>query len=84
MDIFLGSTFQKKTKPCLESFYQGIPDEDIATCEEGGVIGTVAGIVGNIQANEAIKYILNVGKCLNGEVLIINLLNLEFRICNLV
>ena len=79
-----GFNFSKKTKPCLESFYQGIPDDDLATCEEDGVIGTVAGIVGNIQANEAIKYILNVGKCLNGKVLIINLLNLEFKICNLV
>ena len=79
-----GFNFSKKTKPCLESFYQGIPDENIATCEEGGVIGTVAGIVGNIQANEAIKYILGAGRCLNGKVLIINLLNLEFRICNLV
>ena len=78
-----GFNFSKKTRPCLESFYQGMPDEDIATCEEDGVIGTVAGIVGNIQANEAIKYILDVGKCLNGKVLIINLLNLEFRICNL-
>ena len=79
-----GFNFSKKTKPCLQTFYQGISDNDIATCEEDGVIGTVAGIVGNIQANEAIKYILDVGKCLNGKVLIINLLNLEFRICNLV
>ena len=68
----------------MESFYQGTPDDDLATCEEDGVIGTVAGIVGNIQANEAIKYILDVGKCLNGKVLIINLLSLEFRICDLV
>ena len=79
-----GFNFSKKTKPCLESFYQGTPDDDLATCEEDGVIGTVAGIVGNIQANEAIKYILGAGRCLNGKVLIINLLNLEFRICNLV
>ena len=79
-----GFNFSKKTKPCLESFYQGTPDDELATCEEDGVIGTVAGIVGNIQANEAIKYILDIGKCLNGKVLIINLLNLEFRICNLV
>jgi len=78
-----GFNFSKKKKPCLESFYQGIPD-NIATCEEDGVIGTVAGVVGNIQANEAIKYILDVGKCLNGKVLIINLLNLEFRVCNLI
>ena len=79
-----GFDFSKKTKPCLETFYQDIRDDDVATCEEDGVIGTVAGVVGNIQANEAIKYILNIGKCLNGKVLIINLLKLEFRICNLV
>ena len=79
-----GFDFSKKTKPCLESFYQGMPDNDIANCEEDGVVGTVAGVVGNIQANEAIKFILDVGSCLNGKVLIINLLNLEFRICNLV
>ena len=79
-----GFDFSKKTKPCLESFYQGMPDNDIASCEEDGVVGTVAGVVGNIQANEAIKFILDVGSCLNGKVLIINLLNLEFRISNLV
>ena len=79
-----GFNFSKKTRPCLESFYQGMPEEDIATCEEDGVIGTVAGIIGNIQANEAIKYILGAGRCLNGKVLIVNLLNLEFRICDLV
>ena len=76
-----GFDFSKKKKPCLESFYQGIPN--IATCEEDGVIGTVAGVVGNIQANEAIKYILDIGKRLDGKVLIINLFNLEFRISNL-
>ena len=79
-----GFDFSKKTKPCLESFYQGVHDNDIASCEEDGVVGTVAGVVGNIQANEAIKFILDVGSCLNGKVLIINLLNLEFRISNLV
>ena len=79
-----GFDFSKKTKPCLESFYQGVHDNDIASCEEDGVVGTVAGVVGNIQANEAIKFILDVGSCLDGKVLIINLLNLEFRICNLV
>ena len=79
-----GFNFSKRSKPCLKSFYQTIPDNSIATCEEDGVIGTIAGVVGNIQANEAIKYILNVGKCLDGKVLIINLLNLEFRVCNLI
>ena len=79
-----GFDFSKKKKPCLKSFYQGIPDDNIATCQEDGVIGTIAGVVGNIQANEAIKYILDIGMCLNGKVLIIDLLNLKFKICDLV
>ena len=79
-----GFNFSKKSKPCLESFYQTMPSDDISSCEADGVIGTVAGVVGNIQANEAIKYILGVGKCLNGNVLIINLLTLDFRISDLI
>ncbi len=79
-----GFNFSKNTKKCLRSFYQTIPDEDISSCESDGIIGTVAGVVGNIQANEAIKHILAIGKCLNGEVLIINLFNLKFRICKLI
>ena len=42
-------------------------------------LGTVAGIIGTIQANEVLKKILNIGKNLNGYILIIDLLNLNFR-----
>ena len=48
-------------------------------CEYEGVLGTVAGIIGTIQANEILKKILNIGKNLNGYILIIDLLNLNFR-----
>ena len=44
-----------------------------------GILGTVAGIIGNIQANEVLKKILNIGKNLNGYILILDLLNLNFR-----
>ncbi len=42
-------------------------------------MGTTAGIVGNIQANEILKKILNIGQNLNGYILILNLLDLSFR-----
>jgi adenylyltransferase/sulfurtransferase len=42
-------------------------------------LGTVAGIVGTIQANEILKKILNIGQTLNGYMLILDLLNLNFR-----
>ena len=53
--------------------------DDILNCEYGGVLGTVAGIIGTIQANEILKKILNIGKNLNGYILILDLLNLSFR-----
>ena len=48
-------------------------------CDEEGILGTVAGIIGTIQANEILKKILNIGKSLNGYILILDLLNLNFR-----
>ena len=52
---------------------------DILNCEYEGILGTVAGIVGTIQANEILKKILNIGQNLNGFILILDLLNLNFR-----
>jgi adenylyltransferase/sulfurtransferase len=72
--------FNSKKDPCLRCFYQeeNISD-DILNCEYEGILGTVAGIVGTMQANEILKKILNIGKNLNGFILILDLLNLNFR-----
>ena len=53
--------------------------DDILNCEHEGILGTVAGIVGTIQANETVKQILKIGKNLNNFILIVDLLNLNFR-----
>ncbi len=71
--------FRKKNSPCLRCFYQSIPSDELLNCESDGVIGPIAGIIGSIQANEAIKEILKIGKSLCGYILIINTLNLDFR-----
>tara|TARA_E500000178_G_C16948849_1_gene720209 strand:- start:212 stop:967 length:756 start_codon:yes stop_codon:yes gene_type:complete len=72
--------FKNKKTPCLRSFFQENEiSDDILNCEYEGVLGTVAGIVGTIQANEILKKILNIGKDLNGFILILDLLNLDFR-----
>ena len=72
--------FKNKKEPCLRCFYQEekISDE-ILNCEYEGILGTVAGIVGTMQANEILKNILNIGQSLNNYILIIDLLNLNFR-----
>ena len=72
--------FKKKEMPCLRCFFQEEEiSDDILNCEYEGVLGTVAGIIGTIQANEILKQILKLGKNLNSYILIIDLLNLNFR-----
>ena len=72
--------FKNKNNPCLRDFYQEekISDE-VLNCEYEGILGTVAGIVGTMLANEVLKKIINIGKNLNGSIFIIDLLNLNFR-----
>ena len=72
--------FKNKNEPCLRCFYQEekISDE-ILNCEYEGILGTVAGIIGTMQANEILKKILNIGQRLNNYILIVDLLNLNFR-----
>jgi len=72
--------FKDKKIPCLRCFFQEskISDEFL-NCESEGILGSLAGIVGTIQANEVLKQILNIGKNLNGLILILDLLNLNIR-----
>tara|TARA_B100001093_G_scaffold444970_1_gene448346 strand:- start:2485 stop:3228 length:744 start_codon:yes stop_codon:yes gene_type:complete len=72
--------FKKKNEPCLRDFYQEeIITNDILNCEYEGILGTVAGVVGTMLANEVLKKILKVGKNLNGFIVILDLLNLNLR-----
>ena len=72
--------FKNKRNPCLRCFFQeDTISDDILNCEYEGILGTVAGIIGTIQANEVLKKILNIGKNLDGFILILDLLNLNFR-----
>ena len=72
--------FNNKKNPCLRCFYQEETiSDDILNCEYEGILGTIAGIIGTMQANEILKKILNVGQNLNGFILIIDFLNLNFR-----
>ena len=72
--------FKNKKIPCLRCFFQESEVADnLPSCETDGILGTVAGIVGTIQANEVLKKILNIGENLDGTILILDLLNLNFR-----
>ena len=72
--------FKNKKAPCLKCFFQESKiSDDLLNCESEGILGTVAGIVGTIQANEVIKKILNIGTGLDGYIFILDLLHLNFR-----
>tara|TARA_Y100000746_G_scaffold89198_1_gene75783 strand:- start:125 stop:874 length:750 start_codon:yes stop_codon:yes gene_type:complete len=71
--------FKSKKSPCLKCFYQTEPSDDILNCETEGILGSTANIVGAIQVNEIIKKILNIGNDLKSSILILDLLNLNFR-----
>jgi len=72
--------FSNKKSPCLRCFIPRMPrNSDIDNCEYEGVLGPLAGIIGSIQANEAVKEILGIGNSLCGHILIIDALKLTFR-----
>ena len=71
--------FKNKNNPCLKCFYQSEPSDEILNCETEGIIGSTSNIVGAIQANETLKTILNIRNNLKSNILILDLLNLNFR-----
>ena len=72
--------FKNKKTASLRNFYQEDDiSDDVLNCEFEGVLGTTASIVGATQANEALKMLMEIGQNLNNQILIIDLLNLNFR-----
>ena len=72
--------FKNKKTPCLRCFFQEDKiSDDILNCEYEGILGTVAGIIGTLQAHEVLKQILNIGRNIDKKILILDLLNLDFR-----
>ena len=69
--------FRKKT-PCFRCFMPEAPSEEL-NCESDGIMTTLAGIAGSLQANEVIKSILNIKNHSNGNIMIFNALNSNFR-----
>jgi len=72
--------FKDRETASLRDFYQEKEiSDDILNCEFEGILGTTASIVGATQANEALKMIIEIGQNLKNQILIIDLLNLNFR-----
>ena len=74
------SVFATKEGPCYRCLYPEPPPPGLVpSCAEGGVLGVLPGIIGVIQATEAIKLMLGVGEPLIGRFLIYDALKMRFR-----
>ncbi len=72
--------FKPKEGPCYRCLYPEPPPPGLVpNCQEGGVLGVLAGILGNIQAVETLKLILGIGEPIVGRLLIYDALKTEFR-----
>src|SRR5688500_3045733 len=74
------SVFATKEGPCYRCLYPEPPPPGLVpSCAEGGVLGVLPGIIGVIQATEAIKVMLGIGEPLIGRFLIYDALKMKFR-----
>ncbi|MDQ2085445.1 molybdopterin-synthase adenylyltransferase MoeB [Herbivorax sp. ANBcel31] len=65
---------------CYRCIFKSPPPPDaVPTCKQAGVLGVMGGIIGTIQATEAVKYILGTGDLLNGHLLTYDALKMDFR-----
>jgi len=74
------TVFKPGDGPCYRCLYPEPPPPGLMpNCQEGGVLGVLAGVIGNLQVVETLKMILGIGKPLIGTLLIYDALSTEFR-----
>jgi molybdopterin/thiamine biosynthesis adenylyltransferase len=68
------------TAPCYRCvFKQPPPPDAVPTCKQAGVIGAMGGVIGSLQAMEAVKYLTGIGELLTGYLLTYDALKMDFR-----
>ncbi len=74
------SVFWPEKGPCYRCLYPSPPPADLVpSCAEGGVLGVLPGVVGSLQAAEALKILLGEGRTLAGRLLLYDALDVTFR-----
>jgi len=73
-------TYVPDEGPCYRCVFKDPPPKDaVPTCKQAGVIGAMGGVIGSLQAMEAIKYLIGVGDLLTGRLLTFDALKMEFH-----
>lgn len=65
--------------PCYRCLYKDDADDTATTCSENGVLAPVVGIIGSIQAVEAMKIIMSIGKTLESRLLLLDAYTMDWR-----
>ena len=74
------SVFKPFEGPCYRCVFPEPPPPELApTCDEAGTLGILPGIVGLLEANEAVKLLLGIGEPMIGRLLMLDALTVEFR-----
>ena len=78
------SVFDAKDGPCYRCIFAQPPPPDLITsCAAGGVLGVIPGMIGILQATEALKLLLGIGTSLQGKLLLYEALEMRFDEINL-
>ena len=73
-------TYVPNKSCCYRCIFKEPPSKDcVPTCSQSGILGAVAGVIGTLQATEAIKYCLNIGSLLSGYLITYDALTMAFR-----
>ncbi|MBM85469.1 MAG: adenylyltransferase [Rhodospirillaceae bacterium] len=77
---FRGGVEGHRGEPCYRCLFREPPPPDtIPRCEEAGILGAVAGVIGTLQATEVLKELMGIGDSMSGQLLVFDAIGMAFR-----
>ena len=80
LTTFRSGLKSKRDEPCYRCLFPAAPPTTSSNrCEDVGILGSVAGVIGTLQATEVLKEIIGLGETMSGKLLIFDAMNMQFR-----